>query len=185
MPINQSGPADAPTVEPREVTRSDWKRFATFIAAAGIVIAAVVAGIALFGNRLPILTRERLQAAVRLWKERDVASYVMDLEITGQRAGQVHVEVKNGVVVNLERDGQTPRQRRTWDVWSVPGQFDMMQQGLRAVDDPVGQMQAEEGAQVVVRAEFDPELGYPVAFSQVTLGGGPEFGWKTVRFQQR
>jgi hypothetical protein len=144
-----------------------------------------MAAIYVFGDRLPQLTEQRLQAAIRQWDESGVESYVMDLEISGMRAGKVHVEVKNGIVIGLVRDGQTPRQRRTWDAWSVPGQFDMMQRGLEIASDPVGELQAARGAEVVVRAEFDQQLGYPVAFSQVTLGGGPEFAWKTVRFERR
>jgi ABC-type uncharacterized transport system permease subunit len=185
MEPDRSNSHEPATAEPSQVARGDWKRFAVFLGGVVLLIAAVAVGIALFGDRLPTLTEERLQAAVRRWNEGDVDSYVMDLEITGQRAGKVHVEVQNGVVVELQRDGQTPAQRRTWDVWSVPGQFDMMQQGLDIAVDPVGNLQAQQGTQVVVRATFDAQLGYPLAFSQVTLGGGPEFGWKTVRFERK
>lgn len=170
-------------IEP--AARSDWKRFAAFIAGAAVIILAVVMGIALFGNRMPLLTEDELEAAVERWEKSDVRSYVIDLEISGRRAGNVHVEVQNGVVVELNRDGETPRERRTWDVWSVPGQFDMMQQSLDNAKDSAGQLPLNKGTQVVIRAKFDPELGYPIAFSQVTLGGGTEFGWKTVRFERR
>jgi hypothetical protein len=114
-----------------------------------------------------------------------VESYVLDLEITGRRAGTVHVEVDQGRVTGITRDQQPLRERRTWDAWSVPGQFDTMRVGLKAAEDPAGQLQLREGTQVVVRAAFDSELGYPLGFRQVTLGGGMEFGWKTVRFERR
>jgi hypothetical protein len=118
------------------------------------------------------------------WEESGVRSYVMELEITGLRAGNVHVEVKNGSVVDLDR-GATPPPRRTWDVWSVPGQFDMIRRGLEIAENPQREMQAEQGTQVVVRGKFHPELGYPLGFSQITLGGGTEFGWRTVRFERK
>lgn len=185
MQNTQSAFDELPPHDARQVGRGDWTRFGLFVCAILGLIALVVSGIALFGDRLPTLTEEKLRAAVRRWNESGVRSYTMDLEISGPRAGNVHVEVENGVVIELTRDGQTPRRRATWDVWSVPGQFDMMQEGLRMAADPVGEMQAEEGAQVVVRARFDPDLGYPLAFSQVTLGGGTDFGWKTARFERR
>jgi hypothetical protein len=159
--------------------------FAVFLGGAGLVVLAVVGGVALLGDRLPLLTEQSLAAAQERWDQSGVKSYMMDIEISGQRAGDVHVEVRNGVVTKLARDGRAPRERRTWDVWSVPGQFDMLERGLKIAADPAGELQAPRAAQVVVRASFHPQLGYPIAFSQVMLGGGPEFGWRIVRFEKR
>jgi hypothetical protein len=185
MQANSAGHDGSSEVHARDAGRADWQRFAIFVVGVGILLLAAILGIYFLGDRMPTLTEQGLNAAIDRWTESGIESYVMDLRISGARAGNVHVEVKNGVVIELVRDGQTPRQRRTWDVWSVPGQFDMMQRGLEIAADPQREMHAERGAQVVVRAEFDPRLGYPRAFSQVTLGGGPEFAWKTVRFEQR
>ena len=167
------------------VGRADWRRFALFLGAASVVILAVVAGVVILGDRLPPLTSNRLEEAIDRWDKSGVRSYIMDLEITGQRAGEVHVEVVNGIVTRATRNNQPLGENRTREVWSIDGQFDMMRRGLEIANDPAGEMQLQSGAQVVVRARFDAELGYPRAFSQVTLGGGTEFGWKTVHFERR
>ena len=52
------------------------------------------------------------------------ASYNIDLKLGGKTPGTVHVEVRNHEVTAMTRDGVTPSQRRTWDYWSVPEQFE-------------------------------------------------------------
>jgi hypothetical protein len=180
---NASAEAFESRVEP--VGRADWRRFALFLGAAAVAILAVAGGVVILGDRLPPLTDESLEEAVHRWEESGVRSYVMDLEITGQRAGNVHVEVVNGVVTDATRNLRPLGESRMREAWSVPGQFDTLRRGLEIASDPAGELQLKRGTQVVVRARFDPELGYPRAFSQATLGGGTEFGWKTVRFERR
>jgi hypothetical protein len=180
-----NGFADDSESPVQPVGHADWRRFALFLAAAAALILAVVAAVVVLGDRLPPLTDDTLEAAMDRWDASGVDNYALDLEITGQRAGKVHVEVVNGVVTGATRNDQQLGESRTREVWSVPGQFDMMRRGLEIASDPAGELQLRRGTQVVVRARFDSELGYPRAFSQATLGGGTEFGWKTVRFERR
>lgn len=134
-------------------------------------------------NKLPELTAERLDEAYARWQRARPASYTMDLRLSGTLPGDVHVQVQNGKVIVFERDGHTPRQRRTWDVWSVDGQFDTLYDELDLATDPVAIMQAPQGTQLLLRATFDPRWGYPVRYHRLVLGEAPEVYWEVTRFE--
>ena len=82
----------------------------------------------------------------------------------------------------MQRDGLAPQQRRVWDVWAVPGMFETIERELELAEDPQHEMDATAGATVDLRAEFDPELGYPARFHRIVFGGGPEVYWKVTNF---
>jgi hypothetical protein len=108
----------------------------------------------------------------------------MDLEIRGAQPGIVHIEVRNGIATAMTRDGRVPPQR-TWDVWSVAGQFDMLERELELAEDPEHEMQAARGTQLTLRCEFDAKLGYPRRYHRYVSGGGPEVYWRVTRFVAR
>lgn len=134
-------------------------------------------------RRIPDLTEPLLQAAEKRWQENGPASYDLDLEITGAQPGIVHVEVRDGEVTAMTRDGRAPEQRRTWDVWSVPGQFETIERELELAEDPEHEMQAPAGTRLQLRAEFDPQYGYPRQYQRMVFGGGPEIYWQITHFQ--
>lgn len=147
-----------------------------------LALAAAVA-VVLFRDNTPRLTRAEYERAWARWEEHGPASYDMDLELAGNRPGKVHVEVRDGQVTHMVRDGVEPSQRRTWDYWSVPGQFDTMGQELDMAEQPAKSFGASGAAQVVMWAEFDPSFGYPTRYDRVVLGADLETHWKTTRFQ--
>jgi hypothetical protein len=157
-----------------------------WLLAAGSLIAAAIILLELFvARRVPALTAERLETAQQLWLRRGPLSYDIDLVIEGERAGVVHVEVRDGVAVEMTRDGKTPSQRRTWDAWSVPGLFEMLDQELTRATEP-GRLDATATpGPARVRAEFDPQYGFPTQFQSVAFGGQPGAGWRVTGFTHR
>ncbi|MGD9631988.1 MAG: DUF6174 domain-containing protein [Pirellulales bacterium] len=151
----------------------------------GLVLAAMVTIRSLAPERLPAMTPETLSAAEKLWAENGPASYDLDLVIEGAQPGPVHVEVRDGVTVAMQRDGRTPTQRRVWDVWSVPGMFDTLEIELQNAQDPQHEMDLAADARVQVRAAFDPKFGYPARFHRIVFGGGPEVYWRVTYFQPK
>jgi hypothetical protein len=135
--------------------------------------------------RIPELTAEALAEAQEKWNAIGPESYDLALEIGGNRPGTVHVEVRSGIVTAMTRDGHTPGQRRTWDVWSIPGQFDTIERELELAEDPVGEMDLAPGTRLWLRCAFDPQLGYPRQFHRAVFGGGPEVYWEVTTFQPR
>jgi hypothetical protein len=155
-----------------------------------LVLVALVAGVGVVlklfvARHLPELTEPLLAAAEARWEANGPANYDLDLELAGARPGVVHVEVRDGEVTAMSRDGVTPSQQRTWYVWSVPGQFETIERELELAEDPQFEMQAAEGTQVVLRAEFDPKYGYPRQFHRLVFGGGPEVFWRVTRFEPK
>lgn len=136
-------------------------------------------------ERLPQLTVENLEAAEKLWDTKGPKSYDLDLVIEGAQPGIVHVEVRDGVTTAMQRDGISPKQQRVWEVWSVPGMFGTIEQELQLAADPQHEMGLAEGTSVDLRAEFDPNLGYPSRFHRIVFGGGPEVFWKVTRFDPK
>jgi hypothetical protein len=150
------------------------------------VLLAIVVLIQLFvAQRIPALTEATLNAAEQRWAQHGPADYVMDLELAGATPGSVHVEVRGGQAVAFTRDGHTPSQRRTWEVWTVPGQFDMIARELELAEDPVHEMQAQAGTRLDLHCEFDSQYGFPRVFHRITYGGGPEVYWRVVKFQPK
>lgn len=146
-------------------------------------VVAVVLAVALLRDTTPVLTRPAFDAAVARWKEHGPADYDLDVVVQGNQPGRIHVEVRGGAATAMTRDGVTPSQRRTWDYWTVPGQFDMIQIELDNQSDPRGQFAGASGSQLVLWAEFDPRYGYPRRYHRVLLGGQQEMRWEVTRFQ--
>jgi hypothetical protein len=136
-------------------------------------------------HRLPSMTEATLDAAEKRWAQVKPASYVLDLEIGGAEPGPVHVEVRDGEVIAMQRNGITPDQRRVWDVWTVPGQFETLEREMQLAADPVQQMDASPGTRLSLQCEFEPRYGYPMQYHRLVYGGGPEVYWRTVRFEPK
>jgi hypothetical protein len=81
------------------------------------------------------------------------------------------------------RDGREPSQRRTWDVWTVAGQFDTLYRELELAENPEREMQAPPGTRLRLLAEFDPKLGYPRRYRRIVVGDAPSVTWDVTRFE--
>ncbi len=153
------------------------------VAGAALALVAVLVFTLATRNRAPRLTQEAYEQAAERWDAKGPANYNLDLEITGNRTGQIHVEVRDGLPVRMTRDGVQPRQERTWFVWTVPGQFDTIAQELEMARDPAASFDSPQASQVVQWAEFDSEYGYPLRYDRVVMGAPFETHWRTVKFE--
>lgn len=154
----------------------------------GLVVGAAlaVAGLFVFARgSTPLVTEELLREAEARWSARGPQSYDEDLVITGPQAGDIQIEVRAGQVERMVRNGQVPRQRRTWDYWSVPNQFAMIRQDLASARSPLKPFGVTSPGNVVLRADFDPELGYPRFYQRAVLGTQYDISWRAARFAPR
>jgi len=122
----------------------------------------------------PLLTDAALEAAWKQWEANGPSNYDLDAIAIGIRAGSVHVEVRGGEVTAMTRDGVTPSQRRTWHYWSVDGLLETAELDLAAA-----------GAELMVRAEFDDQFGYPKRYQRIPLDTQPNSGWEVTAFEPR
>lgn len=148
------------------------------------VLAGIAISIALYRDPLPYLTAETLDAAEKRWQEHGPANYQLSVEILGRQPGQVELTVRNGEPVAMTRDGRAPKQQRTWAVWTIPGQFDMLQLELEHAAHAEQIYGASTGSQAVVKAEFDPQFGYPIRFRRQVMGGSSlDLEWHVTGFK--
>jgi hypothetical protein len=158
---------------------------AVVVVIVGAIMAAAFALELFVVERLPDLTLDKLDAAEMLWEAKGPKSYVADFEIEGAQPGVVHVEVRDGEVVAMTRNGIEPRQARTWVYWSIPERFAEMERELDLAADPENEMSATADTRIQLRAEFDPTFGYPSRFHRVVFGGGPEVYWRVTAFEPK
>jgi hypothetical protein len=182
-------PEDSSSPVGRDAPKSTRRRLRPLPLLLGIAVGLAVAsvGVLLFfvltSDRAPRLTRAEYEAAVARWDAQGPASYNLDLELTGNRPSLIHVEVRDGQAVRMTRDGVEPRQERTWFYWTVPGQFDTIAEELEMAENPAQAFNSPTATQVVIWAEFDPQLGYPLRYDRVVLGTDFEIHWKVTRFE--
>jgi hypothetical protein len=135
-------------------------------------------------DRLPELTRDRLEAAMALWDKSGPASYDLEMQKSGARPGPVRVEVRDGKVTTVTVDGREPPPW-TWDTWTVPGQFETIERELELAEDPVHQMATEAGTTLRLRCEFDKQFGFPREYRRLVSGAAPAVSWSVTRFTVR
>lgn len=148
----------------------------------GIVL-TVLALVYFFRGEGTPLTVEALQEAETRWAQHGPPSYNVDLALVGSQPGQIQVEVRDGEVTRMVRNGHQPSQRRTWYYWSVPGQFETITIDFEAAKQPAEGFGVASGTQVVMRAEFDPQFGYPRFYQRILLGTGIHVEWQVTRFE--
>jgi hypothetical protein len=137
----------------------------------GLVAALILAVPYLPGRTHPV-TRERLDRARALWLQAQVKNYDMDLETRGAQSGRYHVEVRDGQLTGITRDG-IAADPADGEYWTVDGLFRVSEEELDAAEQPES---AAFGArsQVWLRARYDARLGFPIRFvREVKPASGP------------
>ena len=149
-----------------------------FFLALALFVAFVLGLICLIGifrDRTPELTEGTLKQAEERWAQAKVTDYDARITLGGATPGEVGLKVRGGKVVEMVRDGRTPPER-TWNVWTVPGQFEMLWQELENAENTPADASGQK-SRWILKAEFHPRLGYPVRFRRMILGPGPEVAW--------
>ena len=170
--------------------QSSASRFSSRAVVVGLAIAAlliigVIVALQVFvADTIPELTEARLEAAAEKWQENESAGYDMDIDIRGAQPGKVLIEIRDGAVTAMTRDGVSPPQR-TWDVWSVPGMFDTLEREMVLAEDPQHEMDVAAGTKLQLRCEFDPKYGIPRRYHRFATGAAPEIYWHVTRFVAR
>jgi hypothetical protein len=141
-----------------------------------LVVALLVRG------HMPPLTADELEQAELRWQATRLRDYDMEVSVSGRQPSNFHLEVRRGEPVALTRNGVAPR-RGMWDVWTVPGMFDTLQQELDHAANPAGPFGSPPGTQVVERATFDERYGFPKKYHRIVMGTPLEISWEVVHFR--
>jgi len=141
----------------------------------GLLATLMVAGW-LSGDRMPAIDAAAIERASARWDTSAPVSYDMQLRLGGPREQDIEIEVRERNVTKLLLDDVAPRQRRTWDYWSVPGLFDIIEADLtRAGKSPPGRVR--------LFAEFDPKYCYPRRYRRIESSAMRNSEWTVTRFE--
>ena len=129
---------------------------------------------------MPPLTARSLELAMDRWEQEGPANYDLELVLQGREQGSIELKVRGREPTAMKRNGIVP-QRRTWDYWTIPEQFAMIERELTG--DPRPLFGVDDRSQVILHAEFDPQFGYPRRYRRQVLGADQEIHWQIVKFQ--
>jgi hypothetical protein len=124
------------------------------------------------------LTPEGLAEARARWKERGPKSYVLDVDVRGARH---HIEARDGVVVTMTTDGN-PVRADAREYWSVDGMFRFLSEEIANLQRVEAAYGVSDPDDVVLRAAFDAQYGYPARFLRHVLGQDRSVEWQVVSF---
>ncbi|MDA7977537.1 MAG: DUF6174 domain-containing protein [Pirellulales bacterium] len=144
-------------------------------------LVSVIILIAINSDSLPILTEDRLETAQYLWRNSGIRSYTMTIEIKGARSGTVEIEVEAGKPTKLIRDGAAPP-RRTWDAWTIAGQFEMIEQDLANRKNPQNVFGVRESDDISIYGILDDRIGIPRHYRRIVKGQPYEVEWIIKEF---
>jgi hypothetical protein len=126
-------------------------------------------------------TTGRLDKARRKWEQRGPASYVLEVETRGAVGATHRIVVRQGEVVEMTTGGSLAT-RSAWQYWSVEGLFDFLATELGNASNP-RQAYGSGVSEVILRARFDPDLGFPSYFLRHILGRQQSIEWNVIRFE--
>ena len=150
--------------------------------AAALLGGLLVGLLVLRGGAPSELTSTELAAARELWDTKGPASYTIELQMGGSLTDRRRIEVRDGKVVDMTVDGR-PASEDSWAFWSVDGMFDFLEAELRNKEKPPRTLGVSGPDQVILRARFDADLGYPTHFLRHLMGRQKGTEWEVVEFK--
>jgi hypothetical protein len=145
------------------------------VPAAALLIAAC--------SRLDTLTPAGLSAAEARWKTTGQRSYRMVVSMEGDRVehGEFEVQVENGAVTSLRRNGQVVNPAQGQD-YSMDGLFKTMHEEMDLAEKP-GLLGAPQGYTVYLMARFDDESGRLEHYRRAVGGISNSIDIEVLRFE--
>jgi len=163
-------------IEPRRYGR--WWILAVV---APLVVVGAVAGLRTFLPGLPEIDENDWIAAQRRWQSAEVRSYDMTVVLGGRQTGTLKTSVRDGAVTRITRNDVPMKEERTWRPWTVPGLFDTLETDF---DNAAHRAEKFGNADVhiVMRAEFDPQYGFPRRYLHQVFGQFQDLTWEVTEF---
>ena len=148
-----------------------------------IVLACVLVGLAfaiyrIRSNALPDMARSNFETARELWDDANISSYEITVKVEGMQPGEYDVVVENDIATAASFDGRALTRQRTFSTWAVTGMFDTLSRDLETHD---------RDNNLMLKAIFDPELGYPAKYARIELktGSHDALQWEVTRFVKK
>jgi hypothetical protein len=134
------------------------------------------------GDAAPELETADLAAAQQRWNENGPASYRITLQMGGALSDTRSIMVRDHQVVEMTINDR-PATESSWSFWSVEGMLKFLAEEIRNKENPIPGMGVSDSRQIILRARFDPDLGYPIYFLRHLLGRQQGTEWEVVEFE--
>jgi hypothetical protein len=144
----------------------------------GLVVGLLV----MRGDAAPKLEPTDLAAAQQRWSENRPADYEITLQMGGALTDQRRIVVRDHQVVEMTVNDISSSEA-SWSYWSVEGLLKFLEDEIRNRENPIPGMGVSDPRQIVLRARFDPDLGYPIYFLRHLLGRQQGTEWEVVAFE--
>ncbi|MCA9263278.1 MAG: hypothetical protein KDA60_05495 [Planctomycetales bacterium] len=131
---------------------------------------------------VPALTPARFASAMQLWEEQGLENYEIAIQVEGRQPAIYEVTVENGEPVRALRNGQPLPAGPTRGTWSVPGMFSTIDYDVEAVAKRENDPEAAQTPRLILRAEFNPQWGYPAKYERLELMTQNAVRWQVTRF---
>ena len=136
-------------------------------------------------QRPPILVLEEFDEARKRWDETRVPNYRIEIVVEGAQPATYTVEVRDGVAINANRNGNPLTQSRTFATWSVDGMFGTMESDVVNLETQTKKSKDGGGSPtLMLRAEFDRHYGYPKRYFRADWQRNLETSWTVTRFEE-
>ncbi len=133
--------------------------------------------------RAPDVSRERFEAAKKLWLQKRPSSYDIQIKVSGRQPAVYEVQVRSGVAVAATRNGYALNRPHAIGTWSVDGMFDTMERDLENVERHATGKAPPGTPRVTIWGRFDPDYGYPANFTRVQWDNNYEVVWEVTKFE--
>jgi hypothetical protein len=129
------------------------------------------------------LTEPALKGAEDLWRSKGPAAYELEVEVRGSQRAVHVIRVRGGKVVGMTTGGSAVPPD-VWRYWSVEGMFEFLREELLNLQRTRESYGVEHPSDVVLRASFDDEVGYPRRFYRHVMGRSLDIEWEVRRFER-
>ena len=165
----------------KEISKLQKLRIRLFALCLGGILGIIVAVITMLlmgPGQIPELNASSFNQALNQWGSNRLMNYEIEITVQGRQPGRYRTTVQDGEVVSAEFNNNALTNPRTMSTWTVDGMF-------RTIDYDV-QAQLNRDAQdpeLTLRAEFNPQYGYPQKYQRIQWGSLNELNWEVTRFE--
>ena len=155
---------------------------------AGLFVGTIITLVILcwqYADPLPEISPADFYAARDRWQKNGPQSYDIEVRVTGSRAATHRVEVRNGQATAAWINDVPHSQQRTYSTWSVPGMFGTIGRDIDHIERRAAGKADRTTPRLTLRAEFDPQNGYPKSYRRIEWGSPVEVSWEVVKFEMR
>jgi hypothetical protein len=149
------------------------------------LIVAAVAGVVWLVRTLlpglPQISEADLAAAQSRWQAHEVRDYDLTVVLGGRQTGELKTTVRHGEPTSMTRNGTPIKEPRAWRPWTVPGLFETLETDFDNAAHPAEKFGSAD-VRVVLRAEFDPQYGFPRRYLQQVYGRLDDLTWTVTEF---